>query len=254
MDKVRENIKKYIVWIICAVVVMFIVVPLIVYGLSEGRKLPVGGTNDWAGFWGGYLGAIMGSVATIGGVYLTISDDRKKRIEEEKNRSLELQERRRLDIIPYLNTMYYIPKQVDETEKSNIYFVDYSGEKLRIRYHVTDKYRREIEKPGIYLYVLNYQIKNIGSGSAGGIYIRINEDIVVSNVALAQNEIMTLCFLFKVVNLKEKRVRIELTFDDVADIGHYSQEEILKFETDEQEICLVREKNLSKPQIIQKSI
>lgn len=43
----------------------------------------------------------------------------------------------------------------------------------------------------------------VGSGSAGGIYIRINEDIVVRNVALAQNEIMTLCCLFKVVNLKQ---------------------------------------------------
>lgn len=249
-----DFIKKYIIWIICAVILIFIVIPLIVYGLSEGRILSVGGTNDWAGFWGGYLGAIMGSMATIGGVYLTISDDRKKRIEEEKNRSLELQERRRLDIIPYLNTMYYIPKHIDEIKKSNVYFVDYSGEELRIRNHLTDKYRREIEKPGIYLYVLNYQIKNIGSGSAGGIYIRINDDIVVRNVALAQNEIMTLCFLFKVVNLKEKRVHIKLFFDDIADIGHYNQEEILKFETDEQGVYLVREKNLSKPQIIQKRI
>ena len=254
MDKVLESIKKYIIWIICAVIVIFILVPLIVYGLSEGRILPVGGTNDWAGFWGGYLGAIMGSAATIGGVYLTISDDREKRIKEEKNRFLEVQERRRLDIIPYLNTMYYIPKHIDETEKTNMYFVDYSGEELGIRNHLTEKYRREIEKPSNNLYVLNYQIKNIGSGSAGGLYIKINEDTVVENVALAQNEIMTLCFLFKVINLKEKSVRIELMFDDVADIGHYSQEEIWKFETDEQEICLVREKILSKPQIIQKNI
>ena len=150
------NYKKYIIWIICAVVLIFIVIPLIVYGLSEGRILSVGGTNDWAGFWGGYLGAIMGSMSTIGGVYLTISDDRKKGIEEEKSRSLELQEGRRLDTIPYLNTMYYIPKHIDETEKSNVYFVDYRGEELRIRNHLTDKYRREIEKPSIYLYVLNY--------------------------------------------------------------------------------------------------
>ena len=254
MDKVWGNIREYIVWIICAVVLMFIVIPLIVYGLSEGRILSVGGTNDWAGFWGGYLGAIIGSMATIGGVYLTISNDRKKRIEEEKNRALELQERRRLDIIPYLNTMYYIPKHIDETEKSNVYFVDYSGEELWIRNHLTDKYKQAIEKPGNYLYVLNYQIKNIGSGSAGGIYIRINDDIVVRNVALAQNEIMTLCFLFKVVNLKGKRVQIKLIFDDIADIGHYNQEELLKFETDEQGVYLVREKILSKPQMIQKSI
>ncbi len=98
----------------------------------------------------------MGSMSTIGGVYLTISDDRKKGIEEEKSRYLELQEGRRLDTIPYLNTMYYIPKHIDETEKSNVYFVDYRGEELRIRNHLTDKYRREIEKPSIYLYVLNY--------------------------------------------------------------------------------------------------
>ena len=88
MDKVWEFLKKYIIWIICAVILIFIVIPLIVYGLSEGRILSVGGTNDWAGFWGGYLGAIMGSMSTIGGVYLTISDDRKKGIEEEKSRYL----------------------------------------------------------------------------------------------------------------------------------------------------------------------
>ena len=84
--------------------------------------------------------------------------------------------------------------------------------------------------------------------------IRVNDDIVVRNVAFAQNEIMTLCFLFKVANLKGKRVHIKLIFDDIADIGHYNQEEILKFEMDEQGVYLVREKILSKPQIIQKSI
>ena len=72
-------------------------------------------------------------------------------------------------------------------------------------------------------------------------------------MALVQNEIMTLYFLFKVVNLKGKRVHIKLIFDDIADIGHYNQEEILKFKTDELGVYLVREKILSKPQIIQKA-
>ena len=57
---------------------ILIVIPFIVYGLSEASFLPVTGGNDWAGFWGGYFGAIIGGICTVVGVFLSIQYEREK--------------------------------------------------------------------------------------------------------------------------------------------------------------------------------
>ena len=81
--------KQIVLWS----VIILIAVPLIVYGLSEISLLPVTGGNDWAGFWGGYMGAVIGGLCTFVGVSQTIKHEREKEeIEKEKQR---IQERMR---------------------------------------------------------------------------------------------------------------------------------------------------------------
>lgn len=48
--------NKELFFVLIAVIVLLIV-PLCVYGLSVPSIFP-GGNNDWSGFWGGYLGAV----------------------------------------------------------------------------------------------------------------------------------------------------------------------------------------------------
>lgn len=80
---IKEHKKQIILW----GGIILIAVPLIVYGLSEISLLPVTGGNDWAGFWGGYIGAIIGGVCTFVGVSKTIKYEREKN-EGEKERSV----------------------------------------------------------------------------------------------------------------------------------------------------------------------
>lgn len=80
---IKEHKKQIILW----GGIILIAVPVIVYGLSEISLLPVTGGNDWAGFWGGYMGAIIGGVCTFVGVSRTIKYEREKS-EGEKERSV----------------------------------------------------------------------------------------------------------------------------------------------------------------------
>lgn len=77
--------KKYIIVVICICVIG---IPLIVYLLSVIPIFPSGTNNDWAGFWGGYIGAIIGGFCTVVGVYWTIAYMQKNYEEDVRNRSL----------------------------------------------------------------------------------------------------------------------------------------------------------------------
>lgn len=100
---IKKKKKQVALWS----VIILIAVPLAVYGLSEVSLLPVTGGNDWAGFWGGYMGAVIGGLCTFAGVSWTIKHEREKE-EVEKERS----------VLPYMGLL---------TLKTDIdlYFPDY---------------------------------------------------------------------------------------------------------------------------------
>ena len=65
---------------------MVIIIPSATYALSTIPVLPMGGNNDWAGFWGGYLGAIVGGVITLYVMFKSFQDSR-----ENQERVLEIE-------------------------------------------------------------------------------------------------------------------------------------------------------------------
>ncbi|MEY8356808.1 hypothetical protein AALB39_26140 [Lachnospiraceae bacterium 54-53] len=82
---IKENKRIVIFWVI----IILVVVPLIIYLLSTLTVLPPGLNNDWAGFWGGYLGAIIGGLSTLIVFKYTVSYnngvyDKDKRFETSK--------------------------------------------------------------------------------------------------------------------------------------------------------------------------
>lgn len=84
--------------------------PLVVAFCVSSYRIPwpkIEGNNDWIGFWGSYLGAIIGAVVAAWGIIITIKENRK------------------LGVAPYL-----IFEEVDEIpEKTMVYghFIDISG-------------------------------------------------------------------------------------------------------------------------------
>jgi hypothetical protein len=82
IEWIKLNIKKLII----AGVIMVIIIPSATYALSTIPVLPMGGNNDWAGFWGGYLGAIVGGVITLYVMFKSFQDSR-----ENQERVLEIE-------------------------------------------------------------------------------------------------------------------------------------------------------------------
>ena len=59
-----EDFKKLLTKNKWALVIKLILIPIAIYALSVIPLFP-SGNNDWAGFWGGYLGSIMGILGAI---------------------------------------------------------------------------------------------------------------------------------------------------------------------------------------------
>lgn len=76
----KNNIWK----LILAGIIIFIIIPVAVYALSTIRLFPMGGNNDWAGFWGGYLGALVGAGTTLIAVLLEIRYNREQQRESDE--------------------------------------------------------------------------------------------------------------------------------------------------------------------------
>lgn len=83
MKEIFDLVKKY-KWL-C--ILIFFIIPIIIYLLSVTMLLPSGG-NDWAGFWGGYLGAIIGALVAIYVMRKTLENERDQRREERKEKLL----------------------------------------------------------------------------------------------------------------------------------------------------------------------
>lgn len=90
--------------------VVFIVTPIIVYILSVVPIFPSGG-NDWAGFWGGYLGAIFAGFIALYIFYMTLKDNKEnlERTFEENRRHNE-----HVEMIEYCESLIDRLKKVSE--------------------------------------------------------------------------------------------------------------------------------------------
>lgn len=74
-----KYIKGKIKWGIA----LFVLIPCVVYALTTIPIFPSGQNNDWAGFWGGYLGAIFGGLITLFVLFKTIENENNQKKKEE---------------------------------------------------------------------------------------------------------------------------------------------------------------------------
>ena len=242
-----------VLFVISFISLIFGFIPMVVALITTARILEIDTTNQWISFWGSYLGAIIGSVATIAGVTLTLGYQRQKDIDEERKREHEREEKRRLEVIPYITSNYYIPKTEKVFEENTVYYVDFTVDSPVIRNYMNNILEKLIvKKIGLeQYYVLNYSMRNLGTGSAANLFVSVNGTKIVRNGGLCPNDQMVLNLFFNIEDLKGKRIRIEFDYADVLGKGHYRQEEVLWFETLKDDIILKNEKPLSIPEMIE---
>ena len=76
--------KKYWKDIFIGIIVTFLLVPLGIAALVNFRFIYTDTNNEWIGFWGGYLGAIIGIIASVKIMFYTLKQEKIKRIKDEK--------------------------------------------------------------------------------------------------------------------------------------------------------------------------
>ena len=83
MEFLKKN-KKFITW---ALIITLIIIPLVIQGVINWDTMNNGSDDGWLGFWGGYLGSIIGVVGTLIAIQIQLSNEKKrfdKELSEEK--------------------------------------------------------------------------------------------------------------------------------------------------------------------------
>lgn len=236
--------------IIGGIAIALLVIPGFVAFATMLDFININTENQWIGFWGSYFGGILGSVATIAGVRLTMKEEQRKRKEEEAARNNEENERRRLDILPYMTSRFSIVKseeEFDDTVSSITNFavsppVTNNYSRVRFGKEIVDK----LKSPGRY-YLLRYRIKNVGVGSAVKVDLIIDNLKSIINGCLGKNEEIVLVLLFLVEDLKDKELNINIKYADVVGLGKYEQNEKLLFKEKNNNIVLSKIEPMSEP-------
>lgn len=151
--------KKFWPFIIGSIIAI-VALPLAIDWLIIGNNFPSNISNsDWVGFFGGYIGSILGCVISLIGILWTINFTR------EQNRA-----DRELQIRPYLD-IRYIPL-TNKLEKG----VSWLGYVMINEWDDNDADNQDVERGLLYL-------KNVGNGPATNIGI----DVFVENIKVKYN-------------------------------------------------------------------
>lgn len=105
-DKLMKKEKHtylYLKYIILSILVLFLLVLIINFIMVKGVPFKVAQDNDWIGFWGGLLGAILSGIITFIVLKVTIDNENIKRANDIKLIEEQRLDDRRMSVLPYLN-------------------------------------------------------------------------------------------------------------------------------------------------------
>ncbi|MBK0038845.1 MULTISPECIES: putative phage abortive infection protein [unclassified Enterococcus] len=91
MEILKKN-KKFIAW---ALIITLIIIPLVIQGVINWDTMNNGSDDGWLGFWGGYLGSIIGVVGALIVIQIQLENEKKRFDEETKARDNEFIENKK---------------------------------------------------------------------------------------------------------------------------------------------------------------
>ena len=116
----EENNKKfewkYVGYFFVALACLFGVVYLINLLIITKAPFEVAQSNDWIGFWGGVLGAILSGVITFVVLKITINNENQKRKEDRNLIDSQRLEDKRMSVLPYLNYTIVDSKYIEKNK------------------------------------------------------------------------------------------------------------------------------------------
>jgi len=197
-----------------------------------------------------YCGAVLGAAATIVAIVLTIIFT----VENQKSE-------RKLSIMPRLNTTY-IPKFIRKDtilKEGQIVYITYPlDEKENIgsshepphflRKAEEDKVKGILESLSFYRenYIIHYTISNIGAGNAINIKFAIDGKQIMQPFSLVANNSKEFIIILKSellnkLNKRNRFIRFNFEYEDVASIGKYEQHERIELYLEDDESLNTRQ-------------
>lgn len=203
--------KKYAPMIICLLVILVLVgVPLIVVVMVKYRWIITDTTNEWIGFWGGYLGALIGGALTLVGVIITIKNEEKVRKENEirlmrpvLSGKIEILERR--DIKKLKNGRGAILNIAGEQ----------AGNGERYDNSSFEEYFKQKKNSSVK--VIRYRLVNLSNYSANNVSVKVNEREGFPPFSLLPMDEAVAFFIISLSsceNEKHTELRLEFVFED----------------------------------------
>ncbi|MFS1088317.1 putative phage abortive infection protein [Enterococcus casseliflavus] len=121
MEFLKKN-KKFITW---ALIITLIIIPLVIQGVINWDTMNNGSDDGWLGFWGGYLGSIIGVVGTLIAIQIQLSNE-KKRFDKELSEEKKARRSEQVDNT-FFNLLLLFNDQKNTLLKDNNHFEKLSG-------------------------------------------------------------------------------------------------------------------------------
>lgn len=210
------SMKEYIRKNYKVILLIFVLVPILIYVVSVLPIIPSGGNNDWAGFWGGYIGAIIGGVITWKSVEKTIEYETKMKNSEYIK-----------SIRPILSSKFKMLTYDDivNLQEGRGAVLEISAERAGsgdpLDKAVLEKYlngeKEEIEKKCKFV---QYRLVNLSNGSANKVSLKLNQTKPFSQFSILPNDEVDILFIIHLVGTeKNKFVKLELEFEFEDELG-----------------------------------
>lgn len=222
-DSKREtSIKCVFVFIVVAIIVPFAISA--VFKIHPHRHIF---SAEWtADGYLGYIGALIGSAATIYAVRVTIINERKRQEEE-----------RIISAKPWLvseTLLLCSNKEIQEEENGSTTFVSLNGDLFGSGKGTPSEIKsgsHEINKTDC---VIKYEIMNVGGNSATRLKLTLDDYPLFPDFALAKDQVKKIIFVLPLrEGEKQSHYVLKFVYGDVVSSTTYSQIEVLNIMQDE---------------------
>lgn len=223
------------------------VVALIVYAAIIHCFIIHSASNENTATWYSFLGDFSGGIATLLGVAITLCGSRKEtdkqlaeqrrefdeQLSEERNK---FREEHRILVSPYIVTDFQYITKLDLISDANAHTIDVENNEIKTVYNGISTSRRKFianhlgNEVDEYAFI-KYTIRNIGSGSAISMVLRINSRNF--KFALAVDDEINLYFFIHKEDQKPHSLNFHYDYWDQLQIGHYEFSEGLRYEFNE---------------------
>lgn len=253
--------KKYWKEFLLGGIIILFIIPFGIAFLTNFKFIITDTYNGWIGFWGSYLGAIIGGICTVIGVYWTIKHTQKIRdmdIKQEKEKEVQKQ---RILVKPYIQSFTYIKDKdiIERDIRKSFVEVNESGD-IKCSYVECPKYLIKLTDNEISLipdikkkyFLINYEVCNVGIGSAVNLNLTCNDGHIDGINSLSKGESILIIFIIDVATILKKKIELKLifNFEDICEIGSYKQEEIIKLAGEQTQLLMYAPPGLTPPELL----